>query len=49
MHVALDDLKLDHLWVVYPGSLRYPLSERISALPLREIGSLELKPPPASR
>ena len=49
MHVALDDLKLDHLWVVYPGSLCYPLSERISALPLREIGSLELKPPPASR
>ncbi len=48
MHVALDDLKLEHLWVVYPGSLRYPLSDRISALPLRETGNLKLKPPPSS-
>jgi len=48
MHVALDDLKLEHLWVVYPGSLRYPLSDRISALPLRETGNLKLMPPPSS-
>jgi len=38
MHVALDDLKLEHLWVVYPGSLRYEMTEKITALPLREIG-----------
>lgn len=43
MHVALDDLKLEHLWVVYPGTLRYPMMEKVTALPLREIGSLELK------
>ena len=43
MHVALEDLKLEHLWVVYPGTLRYPMAGKITALPLREIGGLELK------
>ena len=40
MHTTLADLHLDHLWVVYPGSVRYPLADRISALPLREIDRL---------
>jgi hypothetical protein len=44
--VALEDLKLEHLWVVYPGTLRYPITEKITALPLREIGNLELKAQP---
>ena len=43
MHVALEDLKLEHLWVVYPGQLRYPMTEKITALPLREIHQIELK------
>jgi len=43
MHVALDDLKLEHLWVVYPGTLRYPMMDKVTALPLREIGTLELR------
>lgn len=34
MRVALDDLALEHLWVIYPGQHEYPLNERISALPL---------------
>jgi len=42
MHVALDDLQLEHLWVVYPGTLRYELSDKITALPLREIASAGL-------
>ena len=42
MQVALKDLHLKHLWVVYPGEQRYPLTESITALPLREIGSVEL-------
>lgn len=46
MHIALDDLKLEHLWVVYPGTLRYPMTEKITALPLREIHQIELKPAP---
>lgn len=45
MHIAMDDLKLEHLWVIYPGTQRYPLTERITALPLQEVGSLELKAP----
>ena len=43
MHIALDDLKLEHLWVVYPGTVRYQMTEKMTALPLREIGSLDLK------
>ncbi|MBU3742754.1 MAG: ATP-binding protein [Candidatus Kapabacteria bacterium] len=42
MHVALDDLQLEHLWVVYPGTLRYALSDKITALPLREVASVRL-------
>jgi predicted AAA+ superfamily ATPase len=42
MHIALEDLKLEHLWVVYPGTLRYPLTEKITALPLRDIGTIKL-------
>jgi len=45
MHVALADLKLEHLWVVYPGTLRYPMTEKITALPLREIGALDWTSP----
>ncbi len=42
MHIAMEDLKLEHLWVVYPGGLRYGITDRITALPLREVGSLSL-------
>ena len=34
MRVALDDLRLDHLWIVYPGETSYPVHERITAWPL---------------
>ena len=43
MHIALKDLRLEHLFVVYPGTLRYSMTEKITALPLREIGAIELK------
>ncbi len=43
MHIAQEDLKLDHLWVVYPGTLRYSMTDRITALPLREIQAIALK------
>ncbi len=32
MRSALQDLKLDHLWVVYPGERRYSLHERVTAV-----------------
>ena len=34
MQIAMHDLQLDRLYVVYPGELRYPLTERIEAVPL---------------
>jgi len=34
MRIALADLKLDHLFVLYPGTRRYELADRISVLPL---------------
>ena len=43
MHIAREDLKLEHLWVVYPGTRRYPMTEHITALPMREITDIELK------
>jgi len=34
MRIALDDLRLDRLYVVYPGARRYALAERIEVVPL---------------
>ena len=43
MHVAVADLGLEHLWVVYPGSLRYSLTDRITALPLVEVNEVTFR------
>jgi hypothetical protein len=43
MHSALADLDLVHLWVVYPGPHSYPAHERITVLPLADVGSLAAK------
>jgi predicted AAA+ superfamily ATPase len=40
MHTALAELKLEHLWVIYPGQESYPAHERISVLPINEINLL---------
>jgi len=37
MHVVMEDLGLERLFVVYPGIQRYPLAPRIEALSLGEI------------
>ncbi len=37
MQIALTDLELDHLYVVYPGEHTYPLAEKITAIPLLEM------------
>lgn len=39
MRIALDDLALDALYVVYPGARRYALAERIEVVPLAVIAS----------
>ena len=44
MHVVIDDLGLEHLWVVYPGEREYPLADAITALPLRSVGACGLGP-----
>ena len=40
MHVVAGDLGLEHLWIVYPGELEYPLADGITALPLTEVSGL---------
>ena len=40
MHVVIDDLGLRHLWVVYPGNESYPLTDRITALPLSDVAEV---------
>ncbi len=34
MHVAINDLSLDHLWIIYPGNDEYPVSDKIMVKPL---------------
>lgn len=40
MRSATNDLALEHLWVIYPGSRRYRLSETVTALPFRDLIAL---------
>jgi len=42
MHSAIESLGLEHLWILYPGERPFPMTDRITALPLREINSLKL-------
>ena len=37
MRIAMDNLKLDHLFVVHPGSERYDLAPQIEVIPLGEL------------
>jgi predicted AAA+ superfamily ATPase len=37
IHIALADLGLEHVAVIYPGSRRFPLAERVEAVPLAEL------------
>jgi predicted AAA+ superfamily ATPase len=40
MHVAISDLNLEHLWVVFPGKSGYPATPEITMLPLVDISEL---------
>ena len=33
----MDDLKLDYLWVVYPGSQTYSLDKNFQVAPLKQV------------
>ncbi len=41
MKVAVDDLKLKQLWVVYPGEHSYPAAENISMIPLNNLQEIK--------
>jgi len=41
MHIAIADLKLDHLFAVYPGNVTYPLAEKITAQGLESIAQFD--------
>jgi predicted AAA+ superfamily ATPase len=51
MRIAMNDLKLDRLAVLYPGSRRYALSERITVVPIAAVaqGMGAIFPRPARR
>ena len=40
MRIAMADLKLDHLTVVYPGKETFPLDDKITAQDLESIVTL---------
>ena len=40
MQIAINDLGLEHLWVVYPGKQQYQLDSNITVIPLEEIARI---------
>lgn len=40
MQIAIQDLKLDHLYVIFPGNITFPLSDKITASGLQTISTL---------
>ena len=40
MRIALEDLSLNHLWIIYPGLQAYPVNEKITVLPLCDVVDL---------
>jgi len=40
MHAAIEDLGLEHLWVIYPGQQEYALDARISVIPIDRVLNL---------
>lgn len=40
MHIVIEDLKLEHLYVIYPGSESYELKNNITVIPLQHINNL---------
>lgn len=41
MHIALHDLKLDHLYVIHPGDVSWPLNDQTTALCFSDIITLQ--------
>jgi len=47
MRVVMEDLELDRLWVIYPGTRRYTLEEGVECIPLELIGAAFTDRPPS--
>ena len=43
MHIAIEDLGLEHLWIIYPGDQEYTLDDKITVIPMEEISKLANK------
>lgn len=41
MRIAIEDLSLEHLWVVYPGHEEYRLDDKITVLPVTAVPELD--------
>jgi len=42
MHAALKDIRVERLYVIYPGRERYALHAHVEALPFADMPNLEL-------
>ena len=42
MRIALDNLNLDKMWIIYPGKHVYPVDDKILVCPLNHISDLKL-------
>jgi hypothetical protein len=40
MRIAIEDLDLHHLWIIYPGQHAYPIDDRLSVYPLQAVTRL---------
>ncbi len=43
MRMALNELDLKHLWVIYPGKEAYALDKNVTVIPLTELGSIKIR------
>ena len=43
MRIAMQDLKLERLWVVYPGKTGYPMDENIECVSLAQLPQVRKK------
>lgn len=41
MRIAMQDLRLERLWVVYPGKTGYPMDDKIECVPLAELSRIK--------
>ncbi|MCG8337231.1 MAG: ATP-binding protein [Proteobacteria bacterium] len=41
MHIAIENLNLVHLWIVYPGDQEYSLTDKITVIPLDKVAGVK--------